>query len=165
MNPFMLCKKILLIAAVMYFLIVSAVHAETIRPLKVKSSDKCPVCGMFVAKYPDFLAYMIFKDGSYAAFDGVKDMIKCYLEISRYLPARKKSDITAMYVTDYYSMNVIHASKAFYVMGSDIYGPMGRELIPHESGNRAREFMQDHKGRKILRLQEITYQTIRELDK
>ena len=40
--------------------------------------DKCPVCGMFVAKYPGFLAQIQFRDGSIAFFDGPKDFFKYY---------------------------------------------------------------------------------------
>ena len=45
-------------------------------PVTPTASDKCPVCGMFVAKYPDFLAQIIFRDGTYAVFDGAKDLFK-----------------------------------------------------------------------------------------
>lgn len=145
-------------------LMVSVANAETISKLKVKSLDKCPVCGMFVAKYPDFLAYMTFKDGSYAAFDGVKDMMKCYLDMSRYLPGKKKSDIRTMVVTDYYTMRMIDAFAAYYVTGSDVLGPMGHELIPHESQSKAKEFMEDHLGKTLLKLPQITSAMLKELD-
>jgi len=145
-------------------LMASAVCAEAVNTFKIKSTDKCPVCGMFVAKYPDFIAYMTFKDGTYAAFDGVKDMMKCYLEMSRYLPGKKKSDIRTMVVTDYYTMRMIDAFTAYYVTGSDVLGPMGHELIPHESQSKAKEFMEDHLGKKLLKLPQITPAMLKELD-
>lgn len=145
-------------------LMVSAANAQTVSSLKIKTSDKCPVCGMFVAKYQDFLAYMIFKDGSYAAFDGVKDMMKCYLDMARYLPARKPSDVNTMMVKDYYTMRMIDAFAAYYIIGSDVLGPMGRELIPHESEKKADEFMQDHLGKKLLKFPQITPAILKELD-
>ena len=49
------------------------------KPIKISARDKCPVCGMFVAKYPDWAAQIIFKDGSYAVFDGPKDMFNIFL--------------------------------------------------------------------------------------
>ncbi|MRR15005.1 MAG: nitrous oxide reductase accessory protein NosL [Deltaproteobacteria bacterium] len=143
---------------------VSAAGAETISHFKIKSTDKCPVCGMFVAKYTDFIAYMTFKDGSHAAFDGVKDMMKCYLDMSRYLPGKKRSDIRTMAVTDYYTMRMIDALTAYYVTGSDVLGPMGHELIPHESQAKAKEFMEDHLGKKMLTLPQITPAILKELD-
>lgn len=156
--------RMLSVCMLIFLLMVSAAEAETINTFKIKTSDKCPVCGMFVAKYPDFLAYMTFKDGSYAAFDGVKDMMKCYLDMSRYLPAKKKSDIRTMVVTDYYTMRMIDAFTAYYVTGSDVLGPMGHELIPHQTQAKAKEFVEDHLGKKLLTLPQITPALIKELD-
>ena len=76
-------------------------------PAKPSSKDKCPVCGMFVAKYPDFLAQILYRDGSWVFFDGAKDMFKYYFDIRRYHPSRNLSDIEAVYVTDYYNLSPI----------------------------------------------------------
>ena len=81
---------------------VSADQAGFVKP---SPKDKCPVCGMFVAKYPDFVAEIVFKDGSYAVFDGAKDMFKYYLDLKRFNPAKKPADIRSIYVTDYERCN------------------------------------------------------------
>ena len=134
------------------------------KPIKPSSKDKCPVCGMFVAKYPDFLAEILFKDGSHAFFDGTKDMFKFYFNLKRYQPSKKQSDIDSIYVTDYYSLTLIDGYQAFYVTGSDVYGPMGRELIPLEKEGDAKEFMKDHQGKSILKFSDITYELVKALD-
>jgi nitrous oxide reductase accessory protein NosL len=69
-----------------------------------------------------------------------------------------------MYVTDYYSMNMIDALSAYYVTGSDVLGPMGRELIPHEDEGKAKEFMKDHAGKRLMRLQDVNPSILKELD-
>lgn len=138
---------------------------ETKGPIRSFSkSDKCPVCGMFVNKYPDWIAQILFKDGSYAVFDGVKDMMKFYFNIKKYSPKRELSDIDRIYVRDYYSLNYIDAQKAFYVIGSDVYGPMGRELIPFGKESDARVFMKDHRGQRLLTFPEITIETLKSLE-
>ncbi len=124
-------------------------------PLEVKQDDKCPVCGMFVAKYKNWLSQIIYKDGTYAVFDGPKDMFKYYLNIGNYNPSKKSSDIAAIYVTEYYSTKAMDARQMIFVLGSDVYGPMGDELIPIASEKAAGEFMKDHKGEKILRFHEV----------
>ena len=126
--------------------------------------DKCPVCGMFVAKYPDWTMVLLFRDGTPVFFDGAKDMFKYLFDIKRYHPSRKAEDIRTALVKDYYRLTWIDARKAWYVIGSDIYGPMGRELIPLENQKDAQEFMNDHKGKKILRYAEITKEVIKTLD-
>jgi copper chaperone NosL len=133
-------------------------------PVKPSTKDKCPVCGMFVAKYPDFLAEILFKDGTYAVFDGTKDMFKYYLNLKKYNASKRTDDIEAVYVTDYYKLSFMDGVKAVYVIGSDIYGPMGRELIPFEKENDAKEFMKDHKGKAILKFGEINTEIVRSLD-
>ena len=134
------------------------------KPIKPISKDKCPVCGMFPAKYPDFLAEILFKDGSYAIFDGTKDMFKYYLNLKKYNPKKRLQDIDSIYVTDYYNLTLIDGYRAFYVMGADVYGPMGKELIPLQKEADAKEFMKDHKGQSTLRFKEITYEMVKGLD-
>jgi nitrous oxide reductase accessory protein NosL len=132
--------------------------------VKPAPKDKCPVCGMFVAKYPDFVAGIVFKDGSYAVFDGAKDLFKYYLELGRYNPSKKPSDIRSIYVTDYYELQPTDAARAFFVVGSNVYGPMGRELIPFVTEGDALEFMKDHAGKQVLRFGDITPDIIKGLD-
>jgi nitrous oxide reductase accessory protein NosL len=138
--------------------------AADTRPAKPGPKDKCPVCGMFVAKYPDFLAVLTFKDGAHAFFDGVKDMMRYYFNLQKYSPSRKRDEIVQIHVTDYYSLSLIDGFKAFYVSGSDIYGPMGRELIPFQEEVDAKEFLKDHKGKAVLRFQDITKDIMKGLD-
>ena len=138
--------------------------AETKDPVQPAKKDKCPVCGMFVYKYPDWLAEIIFKDGSVDFFDGAKDLFKYYFNINKYRSGKNKKNIAAVYVMEYYDMQLIEARQAFFVMGSDIYGPMGHELIAFATEADARAFMQDHKGKRILRFEAITPKVIDRLD-
>jgi len=133
-------------------------------PVGPSPKDKCPVCGMFVAKYPDFVASIGYPDGLRVFFDGAKDMFKYYFNIQKYHPSRKIADIKDIYVTDYYSLSPTDAHAAIYVIGSDVYGPMGRELIPFSTEEDARVFMKDHNGKKLLEFQEITLPMVKSLD-
>ena len=156
-------RKILIYILVIFLSTLIALAGKN-QPIKLTATDKCPVCGMFVAKYPDFAAQIIFKDGSYAAFDGVKDMFKYYFNLKKYNPSNKVADIDSIYVTDYYDLKWIDGHKAFYVEGSNVYGPMGRELIPFEKQEGAEQFMLDHSGKSLLKFKEITYDLIIKLD-
>jgi len=143
---------------------VSLVWGDDILPAKPSPKDKCPVCGMFVAKYPDFLATIVYRDGSLVFFDGVKDMFKYYLDIETYHPSKKQSDIEAVYVTDYYNLTPVNAYEATYIVGSDIYGPMGRELIPFGKADDAEAFMKDHNGKSLMKFKNVTVPLIKSLD-
>ena len=158
------CFLILVALCLLGFLPASPLGAADNGMPKPTAKDKCPVCGMFVAKYPDWLAAVRFRDGSHVYFDGAKDMFKYLHDMKKYDPARKPEDVQVVAVMDYYGLTWIDARKAWYVLGSDVYGPMGRELIPLEREADAREFMKDHKGMKIIRFSEATPEVIKTLD-
>ncbi len=138
------------IAAALLLYISGAAQAVERKPVAVKKSDKCQVCGMLVAGYPNWISQIIFKDGTYAFFDGPKDMFKYYFNIGKYNPSKKQSDIEVIFVTEYYSAKLMDAKKLLFVKGSDVDGPMGFELVPVETMEKAKEFMTDHHGKKII---------------
>ncbi|MCX7770992.1 MAG: nitrous oxide reductase accessory protein NosL [Proteobacteria bacterium] len=152
------CKKIICFLLIFY---APFSHAFEFKPQKV---DKCPVCGMFVYKYKDFLALIVLKEGQNLWFDGAKDFFKFYLKPSKYKKDIEKKHFERLFVTDYYTLRLIDAKKAYYVIGSDIYGPMGKELIPFENYDDAKEFMKDHKAKRILKFDEIDDSKIIELN-
>jgi nitrous oxide reductase accessory protein NosL len=129
----------------------------------VPPGAKCPVCGMFVVKYPDWTATARFKDGSTSYYDGPKDLFSHYLDTARYTPGKRQADIAALTVKEYYSVATVDARSAFFVIGSDVSGPMGSELIPFSTEKDATSFKLDHKGKRILRFNEISPQTIKSL--
>lgn len=149
------CKSSLAVAGLFLVLlsVSTAAAAETER-IVPQARDKCPVCGMFVSRYPDFLARIDYRDGRRFWFDGAKDFFFCYLSPQR-CSAPESVPVAALWVTDYYSLETIDARSAFFVTGSDVYGPMGRELIPFAREDDAREFMNDHHGRALLRFGQI----------
>jgi len=149
--------------ALAYFIL--AGQSESLTPakgqIKVPKEVKCPVCGMFVAKYPKWAA-LIEVETKKHYFDGVKDMMKFYIFDVDFPYDRSK--IGKIDVTDFYTLGAIDAKKAFYVIGSDIYGPMGNELIPFLTKDAAQNFMRDHNGEKIITFDEITPKLVMGLD-
>lgn len=148
------------ILASLLLMTASSSSAAEPKPVEVKQGDKCQVCGMFVAKYKEWIAQVIFSDGTYSAFDGPKDMFKYYFNLPKYNPSKKQADIRAIYVTEYYSTKLMDARKMFFVSGSNVYGPMGSEFVPLESEQKAKEFMKDHNGKKVLRFTDITKEAL-----
>lgn len=132
-------------------------------PGKPAAGDKCPVCGMFVARYPDWVAAAVFKDGQVAWFDGVKDLFKFLLRPDRYSPGRAPADVARVLVTDYYGLKLLDAREAWFVIGSDVFGPMGTELIPFALEADAKEFKADHKGTGLLRFSDVGPATLKQL--
>ena len=141
-----------------------SVFSGPVETPKPALTDTCPVCGMFVSKYPAWLATVVYKDGHAHHFDGAKDLFKYLLDMPKWAPGHKAEDIEVIGVTEYYTMEMIDAKEAYYVIGSEVYGPMGHELIPLVSEEDAKEYMQDHKGVKIMRFDEVKYKLLINLD-
>ncbi|MDP1606473.1 MAG: nitrous oxide reductase accessory protein NosL [Rhodocyclaceae bacterium] len=118
--------------------------------------DLCPVCGMLVSKYPNWVATVLYRNGHAHHFDGAKDMFKYLFDLPKYAPNHRREDIMTIAVTDYYNLQKVDAKNAFYVIGSDVLGPMGHELIPLATRTDAEDFLREHKGQKILRFDQVT---------
>jgi copper chaperone NosL len=155
-------KKLMAGLVILGLAILSFAGAQEGAPTPQK--ERCPVCGMFVSMFADWNAEIRFTDSTRAIFDGAKDMFKYYLDLREYNPSKSKDRITAILVKDYFSRTSIDARKAFYVIWSDVYGPMGHEPIPFEKEADAKKFLKEHKGKKIVGFKEISLKMIHSLD-
>ncbi|PLY08151.1 MAG: hypothetical protein C0625_02910 [Arcobacter sp.] len=136
--------------------------------VQVKEDEKCPVCGMFVSKYPRWAAKIFYTHDDHKhdfSFDGVKDLMKFYFNPNKWgnYKINKQMPIEIL-VTDYYSQKGIDGKKAYYVVGSNVYGPMGNELIPFIKKKDALTFKKDHEGTKILHFDKILEEEVYKLD-
>lgn len=146
--------------AVAYYLQQGSVK-EPSQHLTVPADAKCPVCGMFVSKYPKWAA-MMKHDSKVYYFDGVKDMMKYYIFDGDF--PYDRTHISKMLVSDYYTIEAIPAKEAFYVLDADVFGPMGHELIAFKDKKSAQTFMAEHHGKAIMSFDEITGKMIMALD-
>jgi nitrous oxide reductase accessory protein NosL len=132
-------------------------------------SQKCPVCGMEIGgadrqgvtlTYKDgrvvgfhALAAAVFKDGSVVGFDGARCLF-----VYNSVPQKYNvnvSDIAHQYVTDYATKRMIELPKAYLVLGSEVKGLMGYELIPFSDKAEAGRFAAEHDGKWIVQLHEV----------
>lgn len=153
-------KTICLAGLLLQFVFVGnlgAVPAE-----KVGDDVRCAICGMFVAKYENWIVQVHLTGDKVMFFDGAKDMLVYYFNPQQY-GSEKQEDIKEIWVKDYYTLKWLDGRKALYVIGSDVYGPMGKEFIPFSSREAADNFLQDHKGKKILSFKEITDELVQSM--
>lgn len=157
-------KRIVLAVLLFSLLAVATLQAADKGAVAAPKGSKCPVCGMFVAKYPDWTARARFKDGTIYYYDGPKDLFSHYFDIAKYTPGKRQVDLVALVVKEYYSLTAVDARQAFFVIGSDVFGPMGAELIPFKTEKDANAFKLDHKGKRVLRFNEITRSIVQTLN-
>jgi len=156
-----LTVRLIMLTTIAAFLAVASLGQA--KPIaKVGPKSRCAVCGMFVAKYPGWVCQIQFKDGKSNFFDGVKDAMAFYFNPKEF-GGSSQQDITELWAQDYYTLQWIDLKKAFFVVGSDVYGPMGHELVPFASNKAATSFMKDHHGKKIMAFGEITPEIVASL--
>lgn len=151
----MFSKSLFFALCLTSFFFFSATNGIAEPQQKVASDSRCSICGMFVAKYPAWITEIIHADGKVEFFDGVKDMMVYTFHPDQY-GSKAKNDIVEIWVKDYYSLTYIDGKTAFYVLESDVYGPMGYEFIPFATLEAAQAFAKDHHGKDIVSFNQIT---------
>ncbi len=126
------------------------------QPLKIESHKKCPVCGMYPARYPHFNCQIVFKDGSYEAFDSAIGLL-VYLHFPDKTGIKLKP-VAGIYFKDYLKEGWLEADRAFFVTGSEIKGPMGIQFLPVDSEQAAEELKKQGNGKDIIHFKMINRQ-------
>jgi len=136
-------------------------------------SKNCPVCGMTIGGKEGQGVTVTFKDGHAVGFAGVAAAVfknghvvgfegaRC-LFIYNSVPQQFNVDvanIARQFVTDFTTKKMIELSKAFLVLGSNVKGPMGYDLIPFTTKEEAAKFASENEGKWIVQLHEIARPT------
>lgn len=115
------------------------------RPLPAEA--RCPVCGMYPARYPRWAAQVIFKDGAAHYFDSPVNLFNFLHKVSRYERRYTLDDVAVSYVRDFESGQWVEASQAFFVQGSRVAGPMRNADLPVFASRAAADaFARQHRG-------------------
>ncbi len=126
------------------------------QPVEIESHKECPVCGMYPARYPHFNCQIVFKDGSYEAFDNAIGLL-VYL----FFPEKagiKPKPVAKIYFKDYLKESWLEAGKTFFVTGSKIKGPMGVQFLPVGSEQDAEKLKKQEEGKDIIHFKKINRQ-------
>lgn len=129
---------------------------------KIAAREKCPVCGMFVARYPEWISQLHLDGGEVHFFDGIKDLLAYYFQPANF-GGRAEAEVKAIWTKDYYTLEWLEARQAYFVVGSSVHGPMGHEFLPLASREAAETFMRDHQGSDILTFDQITAERVQSM--
>jgi copper chaperone NosL len=136
--------------------VVSVSAAVPSGPRQPDDGSRCQVCGMLVATHADWLAQVVAENGETHFFDGAKDLFRFLIDPEFEGSRATMSEAMGIYVTSYYERESIDARAALFVVGSEVLGPMGAELVPHPTREAAEEFARDHGGTVIVTFDEVT---------
>lgn len=123
---------------------------------KPGKNDRCPVCGMFVYKYPKWAAGLVFQSGARYFHCCPKCMLHNLHQVTKYQPGESRENLRLIWVTEYYTTKQMAAQDVLFVVGSNLIGPMGLDLIPVKGRAAAENLMKDYNGELILTLDQIT---------
>jgi copper chaperone NosL len=123
---------------------------------KPGKKDRCPVCGMFVHKYPKWMAGFVFVNGRKYFHCSPKCMLHNLNHIFKYQPGQNREKLALIWVTEYYTTKKMDAHDLLFVVGTNLVGPMGLDLIPVKGRKAANNLKQDYEGDLILTLAQIT---------
>ena len=123
--------------------------------MHIGPEDRCPVCGMHVARYPKFNCACQVADRRTFYFCDTVCLVRAWLNPATLL-GMEPSQLRRTVVRDYFTGRQIDGQKAFYIAGSDVIGPMGPTLVPLQAKNHIDSFRKRHGGRAVLRLQDMT---------
>lgn len=119
-----------------------------------KGAERCRNCGMKIDRQSPWRTDLVEPSGGVVAFDTPK----CALLAWR----TGKVAATGVRLQEYYDRKVRDGADLRFVVGGDVLGPMGPDLVPIEPA-RATKFIQDHGADKALRLDEVTREVIEAL--
>ena len=112
-----------------------------------KKELRCKNCGMKIDPASQWRTDLLGADGTITAFDTPR----CALQSWR----SGKTPAKSVRVQDYYDRQPRDGADVRFVIGGDVVGPMGPDLVPVDPA-RASKFIQDHAADRALKLDEIT---------
>ena len=115
--------------------------------------DVCTVCGMYPERHPKHHNQIWAMDGRTLHFCSTQCMVNFNADPKKYLkdPVKTKMAWVTLFSDGMYES----AFGAYYVVGSKVDGPMGREAIPFKLKKNAEEFVSANGG-KIVSFPQLT---------
>ena len=116
-----------------------------------KKAERCKHCGMKIDPTSAWRTDLVGDDGKLTAFDTPRCALTSWR--SGATPAR------SIRVQEYYDRQPRDGNDVRFVIGGDVLGPMGPDLVPVDPP-RVSKFIQDHAADRALRLDEVTTQVL-----
>lgn len=121
--------------------------------LRLSATDHCPICGMFPARMPHCAAGLRLTDGRTFYFCSNRCLLSAWRYPHRHLGADARID--RMVVLDYFSGKPLDGLNAWWIVGSDVIGPMGPALVTLGSEQDVEAFQRRHGGTQVFKPDQI----------
>jgi len=127
-------------------------------PATVNETERCPVCGMYPARFPRWQAQIVLSSGERLSFDSL-------IEVFRYQAKHPTLNIADLYVSDYGDPSDqrrdtphtwLPASEALFVIGTTLKGPMNDPALPAFASPSAARALAQQTGGRLLAYADLT---------
>lgn len=156
-------KKIIL--GVLFF--ISCLFANEIKfDMNFTKDTSCEIRKIKLYQNPIWASKIEFKNGKNAFFCSPKSMFEFYFNEEKWkiFEIESPSDFTNILITDYKTLKIVDAKKAFFVYGSSKISPAGDDLVAFESKEDASNYLQNNNGKRIFSFSEVKNSLIRLLN-
>lgn len=156
-------------------------EAEKAEPVTMTQSDRCEVCGMVIPNHPGPTTEIFYADQRPSGHDNPARFDSTWEAFQYDFERRDRGwERTVMYVTDYSSVDYslreeeegdvvisthpeadafVDAEKVTFVVGSEVKGAMGKDLVAFSTESDASSFSDEHGGT-LASFEEVTPETI-----
>jgi nitrous oxide reductase accessory protein NosL len=138
---------------------------DRLAPRPVPAEARCPVCGMYPARYPRWAAQTVFRDGAAHFFDSPADLFAFLQKVDRHDRRYTASDVAQSFVSDFDTGRWVEARQAFFVQGSSAFGPMRDADLPAFADRAAAETLARSRGGRVLAFAEVTPELVQSLSR
>ncbi|MBY0576394.1 MAG: nitrous oxide reductase accessory protein NosL [Gallionellaceae bacterium] len=136
----------ILLPVTLFAAVPACAYADDYAAQQISAQQRCPVCGMYPARYPAWAVQVVFKDHSMTALESPAELFRLLRDVKKYDVKHTVADIARIYATDYAQRIWIDAKQAFYVQNSKVKGPMGGDLPAFASKSAAEDFVKQSGG-------------------
>ena len=131
---------------------------EAKRKKKGKIADpgpevRCPVCGMYPARYPEYRCQISTADGKQLHFCSSQCLVSFQADPNKYVKDAAKTK--SIWVTVFPDGDSEYAMGLHYLVGSSLMGPMGKEALPYRNKAAALKSAQENGG-KVVRFKALS---------
>ena len=114
----------------------------------VDDKDRCPVCGMYPARYPNNKGQIQTKGQNVYHFCSTQCLFAFLADSAKY--AGKDVQPFLIWVVDFENGVWISGRTAYYVLGSNQSGPMGKEAFAFDKNADAKKFAEKYSGTAVI---------------
>ena len=160
-------RKLLNIIILFFTLFAITSFANEIKyEMNFTKETTCEIRKIKLYENPVWASKIDLNDGKSIFFSSPKSMFEFYYNEEKWQTFGIKdiSDFQNILVTDYKTLRIIDAKKAFFVYGSNKISPAGDDLVAFDSKENAQNYAQYNNGKRILSFIEVKNSLIRLLN-